>query len=427
MVWARLVVLTVALVQIVEIGHAFGMARPRVVFTAVTYGAAYATLLIVWRLLRGHLRAALAISTAFDPLCVFALFLASVLWHDSNYHGVLHSVEIGVLPLAIVAAGCRYYRYLAVRGIWIAFLCGVTLVTLDVHLNREIVEYSLADAIGAAVLLVTASILSLLIANRTRRMVFDGARMAVQNARARAGFRVYVSDNVARQVLDGSDDHISLDGEHRHVVVLFCDLREFTRYANSIQPARLVMELNAYFEAVVPAIKELGGTVNKFMGDAIMAVFSREDGGSEPAARALAAAAEMHTSLVLHNQARATHGWPPLRHGVGIHAGWVVAGNVGTSDRMQYTVIGDVVNMAARLEKATKEMGTWLLVSGEAWQEALRGAEESGVSLPEVVPVGPLSLRGAAGPIEAYAAAPVAETPAPAPVPAVTAPPAREP
>lgn len=415
LVWARLLLVTIGLIQIIYIDHAIGLVRVRLIASFVICGLAYAGLLLIRGLLARHLRQALAISVALDPLFVLALFLTSVIWPDASYVGVLHLVEIGVLPIAVVAAGCRFYTYLAVRGIWMGLLCGGALIAVDVERNGHLVPYASLDIIGAAGLFITAAILSLLIAHRSRRLVFDAARLALQNERARAGFRVYVSEQVAREVLDGSDDYISLDGKHRQVAILFCDLRDFTRYANTIEPSLLVLELNGYFEAMVPAVNQHGGVVDKFMGDAIMAVFSREDGAAEPAARAIRAAHDMHRRLAEHNQARAADGRPPLRHGVGIHAGWVVAGNVGTADRMQYTVIGDVVNVAARLEKATKDHGTWLLVSGTAWREAGRGALPAG--LPELLPVGPLSLRGASDPMEAYA------PPGPeAPAPAVTAP-----
>jgi adenylate cyclase len=286
-----------------------------------------------------------------------------------------------------------------VAGSVVAAAVGATLIAVDRIHNAALVRWHTLDLIAMVVLFMAAGILSRLIAVRTRRLVFDAARLAIENERARRRFRVYVAPEVAREALDSSSDHISLDGVQRHVAVLFCDLRDFTRYSNSAEPKQLVAELNAYFDAMVPAIQAHGGLVDKFMGDSIMAVFSREEGVAEPAARAILAAFAMHEGLSRHNQKRAASGLPPLRHGIGIHSGWVVAGNVGTTDRLQYTVIGDVVNVAARLEKATKDRSTWLLVSAACRDDALR--EDEG-ELPALALIGPIALRGVEGPFEAY-------------------------
>ena len=345
----------------------------------------------------------LAASVALDAAVLLAFLLPGVLWPGPGHGGILRAVGLGLVPLAVVAAGCRFRLRIAFLGIAVELAAVLALVGIDLALNLERIRYDAGQVIGVAILFGAGAALALLVAHLTRRMVYDAAEVAMKVRLARDKFRAYVTEKVAREVLDSSSDEISLDGEQRHVAVLFCDLRGFTAYAAGVEPRELVAELNAYFDAVVPPVQDQGGTVDKFMGDAIMAVFTREEGGPDPAQAALAAAAAMRRALERHNAARAAAGRPPLEHGIGVHVGFAVAGNVGTAERLQYTVIGDVVNVASRLEKATKELGTWLVCSRAAWEEAV--AAGAPADLPAMEPVVPLGLRGLDGPLAAMAPA----------------------
>ncbi|HUS65374.1 MAG TPA: adenylate/guanylate cyclase domain-containing protein [Kofleriaceae bacterium] len=341
----------------------------------------------------------LLVSIALDAASILFFLVPGVLWPGPTHRGVLTTIGMGLLPLAVVAAGCRFRLRLALAGIGLGLAVALSLVVLDG--SRNAVTYQPGTVFASSILFAAGAVLALLIATITRRMVFEAAQVATQARRAQEKLRVYVSDEVAREVEDGAAERtVSEGGQQRHVAVLFCDLRDFTVYSRTVDPRQLVLELNAYFDALVPVIQQHGGTVDKFIGDAIMAVFTHED-GSSPALEALATAGAMKDALAEHNRLRAARGQPRLRHGIGIHAGWAVAGNVGTQDRMQHTVIGDVVNVAARLERATKESGTWLLCSRPVW-EAVRQAPLRAEGLPRLAPIGALELRGLEGPIEAY-------------------------
>jgi adenylate cyclase len=162
-----------------------------------------------------------------------------------------------------------------------------------------------------------------------------------------------VSPEVARELMRSE---IKLGGEIRNVTILFSDLRGFTAHSEMQSPEDLVKELNAYFTEVTGAVEAAGGIVDKYIGDAVMAVFGAPVELSDHADRAVQAAMEILRAEKSLNRQRREMGLSPLRTGIGISTGDVVAGNVGSKSRYNYTVIGNEVNLASRLESLTKEL-----------------------------------------------------------------------
>jgi adenylate cyclase len=154
-------------------------------------------------------------------------------------------------------------------------------------------------------------------------------------------------------------------GKQCEAVVFFSDIRGFTDFSNERSPEEVVSMLNSYFEVMVGIINRHGGVVDKFVGDAIMAIWGAPNGTPEDCKKAVEACLEMRRALEVFNEARIQSGEAPIRMGMGLHAGPVVAGTVGSSERLEYTVIGDTVNTASRIEAATKSHGTDLLISEE--------------------------------------------------------------
>ncbi len=154
-------------------------------------------------------------------------------------------------------------------------------------------------------------------------------------------------------------------GNRCEAVVFFSDIRGFTDFSNKKSPEEVVAMLNSYFEVMVDIIIRHGGVVDKFVGDAIMAIWGAPHGTPDDAKNAMLACLEMRRELERLNEQRIADGEQPLMIGMGLHAGPVVAGTVGSNDRLEYTVIGDTVNTASRIESATKSFGTDLLVSEE--------------------------------------------------------------
>jgi class 3 adenylate cyclase len=170
-------------------------------------------------------------------------------------------------------------------------------------------------------------------------------------------FGRYVTREIRDEILAG---RVSFEGEQRDVTMLFSDLREFTPWVESTEPRAVVRDLNAYFAEMEAAIRAHGGLVLQFIGDEIEAVFGAPVPAADHAARAVAAALEMRARLAAWNDGRGH----PLRHGIGVHTGSVLAGAIGSRERLSYALVGDTVNLASRIQNLTKDAGTDILVSG---------------------------------------------------------------
>lgn len=217
-----------------------------------------------------------------------------------------------------------------------------------------------------------------LIASRTNDMI-SGLR---EKERFRDVLGKVVSPEIAHRLLAG--EGLKLGGERRRLVILFSDLRNFTSFSESRPPEEVVRVLNTYFARVVRIVREHGGVVDKFMGDGMLAVFGL-DVPEAACDRALSAAMKMqHAVEVLAVELQL-----PLGMGVGIHVGEVIAGNVGSPERLEFTFIGDAVNTASRLESATKQVGAPLVIS----QDVLSALSAAMQALPWKA-LGEVALKG---------------------------------
>lgn len=174
-------------------------------------------------------------------------------------------------------------------------------------------------------------------------------------------FGRYVSPQIRDEILSGRTD---LSGDQRDVTIVFADLRGFTTWVEASPANEVVEGLNAYFTEMELAIRAHGGLVLQFIGDEIEAVFGAPLSDDRHADHAVAAAIEMQARLEAWNATRKTMGHRTLDHGIGIHSGTVVAGNIGSTQRMSYALVGDAVNVASRIESLNKEFGSHILISG---------------------------------------------------------------
>jgi adenylate cyclase len=156
---------------------------------------------------------------------------------------------------------------------------------------------------------------------------------------------------------------VPLQGERRDVSILFQDIRGFTSLSERLDPAVLLRLLNQFFTEVVAAVEAEGGVVKQFLGDGVMALFGAPQPHPDHAERAVRAALGIVTRLKGLNEILTQQGIGPLEIGVGIHSGAVVAGLIGPDNRIEYGVVGDPVNLAARVEALTREMQATILVS----------------------------------------------------------------
>ena len=175
---------------------------------------------------------------------------------------------------------------------------------------------------------------------------------------------------VPREVIDRffTAPESMLVGEDRVLAVLFSDIRSFTSISEQMPPAVLVESLNRYFGLMVDIISGRGGVVDKYIGDAIMAFYGAPVHHDDDALQAVRSGLEMLDSLEGFNSYQREHGLPEFKIGIGIAYGTVTVGNIGSEKKMDYTVIGDMVNVASRLEGLTKQYGQPLIVSDSAWE-----------------------------------------------------------
>jgi PAS domain S-box-containing protein len=209
------------------------------------------------------------------------------------------------------------------------------------------------------------------------------------NNQVRELFGRYVSTEVRDTILASGDS--VLEGREAEITVLFCDLRGFTALSEKLGAKGTVEMLNAYFTEMVGAIRANHGTVDKFIGDAVMAVFGAPVATEAHAEYACDAALAMLRALDRFNAEQAPRlAGAPLKIGVGLATGKVIVGNLGSSERLEYTVVGPTVNLASRLESLTKEKKTAVLACHKTYEDtksrfrwkAFEGVEIRGVSEP---------------------------------------------
>ena len=216
---------------------------------------------------------------------------------------------------------------------------------------------------------------------------------------------IYIYRNIAQTVTDTYLGHVvgeqilsglikRGDGKEINAVLWFSDLRDFTGLNERMSAPDLLELLNNYLSLVGDALKANGGEILKFIGDGVMAYFPAEDALFLPIVtnNAIAAARRLIDDIEAANEARAAGGHDPVRFGVGLHVGPVTFGNIGTEDRLDFTVIGPAVNRAARLESLTKELGVPILAS----------AEFNAVSTIPLKSLGKHTLRGVPQPVEVF-------------------------
>jgi len=206
-----------------------------------------------------------------------------------------------------------------------------------------------------------------------------------EKRRVKRTFSRFVSRDVYEQLI-ADPAGARIGGARREMSVLFADIRGFTTFTERGRPEDVVSQLNEYFSAMVEVVFRHRGTVDKFVGDMVMALFGAPLADEDHADHAVLAALDMLVSLRSLNERWAAAGKPALDIGIGVNTGDMVAGNIGSDTIMSYTVIGDAVNLGARLESLNKEYGTHLIIS-DATRARLKGQHD-------VRPLGSVTVKG---------------------------------
>jgi adenylate cyclase len=290
--------------------------------------------------------------------------------------GILLAVSAGVCPIVSLLLLTLVPRpeenitfALSVGGLGIAL--GLTTAWL---LGRLVTDP--VDELRRATRAVAAGDLSVKIADLRADefgQLIDGFNTMVtelrEKRRIEEDFGRHVGERVARQILARAG---GLGGSEEELTIMFVDIRNFTARSETASPERAVEVLNVFLSEMVDVIERHGGIVNKFLGDGLMAMFTEWTGGVDHADAAVAAGREMLQRLEGINGRLRGAGELPLAIGIGIHTGRAVVGSIGSPRRMEYTAIGDTVNVASRVESLTKVVGAPLLLT-EATRRAMRG------------------------------------------------------
>ena len=208
-------------------------------------------------------------------------------------------------------------------------------------------------------------------------------------------FGKVVTPEIRNWLLQGNTN---LGGEIVCATVLFCDIRGFTTLSEQINPTQVVSLLNKFFSSMEQCIVKHNGIINKYIGDAIMAIFGVPLQNENQALDAYKCCLEMRQTLTNLNKELEAENLPQIKFGIGLHTGNVLAGNIGSNSRMEYTVIGDTVNVASRIESLCKEYNWDLLLS----ETTVEGIVTCGGSLPKLESMGETQIRGRKTTISIY-------------------------
>jgi adenylate cyclase len=217
------------------------------------------------------------------------------------------------------------------------------------------------------------------------------ARSLREKEMIKRAFTRYVAREVVEEILK-DPENLVLSGERRQVTVLFCDVRGFTPMSERLAPEEVVLLLNDFYTLMIETTFKYDGTLDKFLGDAVMAVFGAPMAHPDHSARAIRTALAMQEGISGLNERRARDGKEAISVGIGVSAGEAVAGTVGTEDRMEYTVIGDSVNLAARLESNAKP--GQILISHRTYERVR--------DLVDARPLGRIRVKGKEEEVEVY-------------------------
>lgn len=256
----------------------------------------------------------------------------------------------GIALLLVCAAALAWWLRPGAGGGLLLGAVAMAALVLEMYLLRQGMHVPLAwPALAAALAAASRAALEAWFATREKRWL-------------RAAFAGLVSPAVLGEILGGRLQP-QLGGERREICLLFSDIRGFTTLSESLPPEEVTRLLERYFGRMVAAIHAHGGTLDKFMGDGIMAFFGAPQPRDNPCADAFAAGQAMLAALAELNRELAAEGRAPLTIGIGLNYGAAVVGYIGAADRHEYTAIGDAVNAASRIEGLTKETGYPLLAS----------------------------------------------------------------
>lgn len=316
------------------------------------------------------------VSTTIDIIITTGILF--VYHYDMGYSTSLKAPPFMTYMLILALAALRFKAYLPIYGaIVVTVLYGSLfiwmVVTQDVEFGLPIELFtthkiSLLYQIYRLLYIVTFTILTIVLVSNARRLVHLRVKEAEQlllekteRKKTRSLFERYFTPKIAKYLTDHPQN---MGGQMKHVTVVLTDLRGFTSLSEMLGPADSVSLLNNIFEKLVKIVFQYKGTLDKFTGDGMLLVFGVPDSSPDDALRAIQASQEMVREI--HSLSTTEY---KLDIGVAVHTGDVIFGNIGSSQRMELTVIGDTVNTVSRMEPLNKEFGTNIIISETTYYE----------------------------------------------------------
>ncbi|TGN20258.1 adenylate/guanylate cyclase domain-containing protein [Leptospira idonii] len=298
------------------------------------------------------------------PTLVF-LFLG----HFYNYSlEALNSPPGSVYFLFIILATLRLEERMAIFSgsvSAIQFLClFFYFQTFNFNVSSISVLENQAFFYAKSAILFASGFVAAFVTRQIKTAIKNSFQHELDKNQIRSLFGQHVSPVVVNQLLAQKEDW---EGELRHVCMLFFDIRNFTQFSESQSPAQLIQFLNTVFSHSIECVNRNGGIINKFLGDGFMAVFGAPVSTGKDVENAVKASAEIRATI---HKLIEEGTLPKIGIGIGLHCGEAVTGNVGSVERKEYTIIGDVVNLAARIEQLNKTFGSEILASEEVFQMA---------------------------------------------------------
>ena len=278
----------------------------------------------------------------------------------------LTPLAVGLVALNALAIRPLYPLTVAAGGIFLH--AGLLLYVLReprTTVSSDFVDSAMGPALSLELVLVSMLIIAVAgatmgyLTHIARRTVVQAVGLEVANSQLGR----YFSPGVVARISSEAGSLLGLGGRTQEVAIMFCDIRNFTTITEKLPPSEVVGFLSHYHTRMVEVLFAHGGTIDKFIGDAIMVTFGTPDPSDDDAERSVRAGLAMNLALAELNAEREGRSLAEIRHGIGIHFGPVIAGNIGTEDRLEYTVIGDTVNVASRIQDACKTLGESLLIS----------------------------------------------------------------
>lgn len=297
----------------------------------------------------------------------------------------ISEVPVFIYPLFIVLSAMRLSFALSVfTG---AVACVQYLAVQILYLQSD-PAYRPAH-VSKGVFLLLLGVVTGFVAVQIRKRLLEACKATDERNQIARMFGEHLSAAVADQLLAQGTD---LRSEKKTVCVMFLDIRNFTTFSESRNPEEVVSYLENLFSFMIEIVNRHDGIINKFLGDGFMAVFGAPVSNGNDSVNAVNASREILSRLNVEIE---QGNLPPTRIGIGLHSGDAVTATIGSNLRKEYTVIGDVVNLAARLEKLNKEFNSQLLISDEVLNHLFENATDA-------VPMGQVDIRGRANPIEVY-------------------------